>query len=403
MWHDSRYLTGNGVSMPTSCSFATAPPNAFPNISGDEATSKLLSNTFWTIGFEQLSGGHRVFINFTTDLLRRRVPAMFPNHQLVVEILEDVAPHPDVVAACRHLAAQGYTLALDDFFYKTELKPLIHLANIIKIDFRAASPESSRQLIEVLTPRGVAFLAEKVETVEEFQQACDLGYRYFQGYFFARPEVLQSRDIAPSKLNLMMIMAEVNRDDIAMDKVARQVLGDVSISYKLLRYINSAYFRRVQEISSIRQALALLGEREVRRFVSLVAAADLADGKPSELIRTAIVRARFCELLGNMTAGRSEGAELFILGLFSLIDAMLDQSMDHIVAPLPLAEPVKQALTADAGDLATYLRLVKAYERMDAGNIATCCRDLKIDEARLPSLYFDALGWASGFDQNDRA
>ena len=250
---------------------------------------------------------------------------------------------------------------------------------------------------------GVAFLAEKVETPDEFRQACDLGYRYFQGYFFARPEVVQGRDIAPARMNLLLMMAEVNRDDVAMERVERYVMGDVSISYKLLRYINSAYFRRVQEISSLHQALMLLGEHEVRRFVSLVAAARLSEGKPSELIRTAIVRARLCELLGRVAAERKGGAELFMLGLFSLIDAMLDNSMERLVGALPVPERIKQALVHDTGELAAYLHLVRAYERMDGPKITAASARLGIDAERIPGLYLEAVGWGSGYDEIDDA
>ncbi len=379
--------------------FRDGTANAFPEINGEVATSRLLTGSFWNIGLDRLTRGRLAFINFTAELLCRHVPTLFPAERLVVEILEDVAPVPMVVEACHKLVAAGYTLALDDFRVKPDLAPLIRLARIIKIDFRELPPASSRRLIEALDPMGKVFLGEKVETHEEFEEACQLGYRYFQGYFFARPEVLQYHDIPTDKLNWMRIMAEVNQPDFSMEKIERFLVNDVSITYKLLRYINSAYFARPEPITSIRQALLLLGQREVRRFVSLIATANLATGKPDELMRTVIVRARLCELLGRATGAYRDGAELFILGMFSLIDAMLDRPMAGIMHSLPLSEQIKKALVDQEGELADYLELVKAYETMDWPAIVRLSSRLAMAPDKLPALYFDALGWAGSYDQ----
>lgn len=368
--------------------------NAFPDIDGDTATSKVLSNTFLTMGMEHVLGGKRAFINFTRDLLVQKVPMMFPREQVTVEVLEDVSPEPEVVDACREIGEKGYEIALDDFLYRDELRPLIQLAKIIKIDFMAISLEDIAEYVEKLAPYDVKFLAEKVETHEGFQRALDMGFTYFQGYFFSKPQILTGRDVSSSKINLMQMVAEVNKEDMKFEELEKIVTRDVSITYKLLRYMNSAYFRRMQEITSIKQAMVLLGQNGVRRFISLITMAKLASDKPDELLRTSIIRARMCEWLGKETPSGVDTSELFILGLFSLIDAILDQEMDKLMDKLPLSEAVKNTLVKSEGQLSVFLNLVKAYEAGDWESFSDSVSKTGVNEEKVPGYYLDAVGWA---------
>ncbi len=368
--------------------------NAFPDIDGDTATSKVLSNTFFAMGMDQVLGGKRAFINFTQDLLLQKVPLMFPRERVTVEVLEDVSPEPEVVSACREMEKKGYEIALDDFSYQDELRPLIQLARIIKIDFMATSLDEIAEYVEKLSPYGVKFLAEKVETHEEFQRALDMGFTYFQGYFFSKPQILTGRDVSPSKINLMQMVAEANKEDMKFEELEKIVVRDVSIAYKLLRYMNSAYFRRVREITSIKQAMVLLGQKGVRRFISLIIMAKLASDKPDELLRTSIIRARMCELLGNDTVSGVNTSELFILGLFSLIDAILDEEMGKLMEKLPLSDAVKSTLVKGEGQLSVFLDLVKAYEAGDWEAFADSASKTGVNEEKVPDYYLDAVGWA---------
>lgn len=368
--------------------------NAFPDIDGDTATSKVLATTFLTMEMDQVSAGKRVFINFTRDLLLSRLPSMFPREKITIEVLESVSPEQEIVAVCREMAHKGYEIALDDFSYEPELKPLIELAKIIKIDFRATPMEEIAEYVKKLSPLGVKLLAEKVETHDEFQQAVDMGFAYFQGYFFSKPEVLQGKDISPSKINLMQIMAEANKEDMRFDELEKIVTRDVSISYKLLRYMNSAYFRRMREISSVKQAMILLGQKGIRRFISLIIMAKLSSGKPDELLRCSIIRARMCELLGKDANTKPDDSELFTLGLFSLIDAILDGEMQKLMEMLPLSKGIKEALVSGSGPLSDFLRLVKAYETGDWETFAVKVSRIGLVEEKIPDLYLDAVGWA---------
>jgi EAL and modified HD-GYP domain-containing signal transduction protein len=368
--------------------------NVFPDIDGDTATSQVLANSFFNIGLPRLTDNKRAFINFTAELLRKRIPSLFSRQELTVEVLETVEPEGDTLQALDELNRLGYELALDDFVYRPDLAPLLKLARIVKIDIRI-TPIDTLAVPAPPSGRGsIRLLAEKVETYEEFQQARAAGFELFQGYFFSKPEILEGKDIAPSQINLLQIIGEANRPDFDFRQLEKLINRDLSISYKLLRYINSAFFRRSREIGSIRQALVMLGEREIRQFISLVAAASLASGKPSELLRASIVRAKFCELLGNRCAHPAEGSELFLVGLFSMIDAMLDHPMSGLMAHLPLTDGIKKALCEQCGDLAHYLLLVQSYETGDWDRCLQLARSVAIDETLIPGCYLEAMAWA---------
>jgi EAL and modified HD-GYP domain-containing signal transduction protein len=377
--------------------FREGPANFFSGIDGNTATSKVLSNSFFTIGMEKITGNKLAFVNFTRDLLIRYVPMLFPNNIMVVEILEDVEPEEDVIAVCQDIASKGYHIALDDFFFRSEMEPLIAVANIVKIDFRATSWDNIGKYVEKLSTRHTYLLAEKVETHEEFQKALGMGFHYFQGYFFSKPEVLAGKDITSAQMNLLEIMAEVNNDDFKFRKVERIIERDVAISYKLLRYINSAYFRRVNEIYSISQAIVLLGENGIRSFLSLIAMTRLASDKPDELIRSSIIRAKFCELIGKMSRANVKPSELFTLGLFSSIDAILDDTMESLMAKLPLSEALKSALIHGKGALSNYLDLAMSYEKGDWGRVSELQASMNLDEDQLPLYFIEALSWADAF------
>lgn len=368
--------------------------NIFSGIDGNTATTELLSNSFLNIGIEKLIGKSVAFINFTKELLINQLPKLFPNKQLVVEILENVEPDDEVIKSCAELSRQGYTIALDDFFYHEKLEPIIALADIIKFDFLATSIDDISDVIQKISRHNLTFLAEKIETVEEFDMALNMGFKYFQGYFFSKPEMIEGKNISPAKFNLLEIMAEVNRSDFEFSKVENIIARDVSISYKLLRYLNSAYYRRVNEISSIKQAIVLLGERGIRNFLSLIAMTKLSENKPDELMRSSIIRAKFCELLGECVDSCSYSSELFTLGLFSSIDAILDDSMEHVMARLPLSENIKTALMGGEGELTDYLNMAKYYERGDWEGFTELKNEFKMNEDKLPDCYLEAISWA---------
>jgi c-di-GMP-related signal transduction protein len=374
--------------------FRDGTANYVPDIDGDVATTTLLSNTFFTIGMQTLAGGRKTFINFTQNLLEKQVPLLLPKESTVIEILEDVKPGPVLIEACQHMASRGYIIALDDFVYSRELEPLIALANIIKFDFRSTSREQIDAYLKKLSTNNLRMLAEKVETHDEFETAQKMGFELFQGYFFCKPEIIQGREIQGSQINMMRIMTQVNNDTFSLDELEQLISRDMGIAYKLFKYLNSAFFARASKVSSVKQALVYLGEKEIRRFISLIAMSRLADGKPSELIRAACIRGKFCELLGVDAQEQISASEMFTLGMFSLIDAAIDQPMETILNELPLSRPIKLALIHAKGRLAGYIALVQSYETGQWHRVSRLATALKLNLGTLPTLYLQACQWS---------
>ncbi len=373
-----------------------------PNVDGDVATSTVLANSYLSIGMDTLVGDKKSFINFTESLLLQKYPLLLPKESTVIEILENVRPLPELISACREMARKGYRFALDDFTYAPELQPLIELAHIIKFDFRLSSAEIIQDYLRKIKRQDdLILLAEKIETHEEFQQALDMGFHLFQGFFFCKPELVSGKEIPGNQLVLLQIMAAVNRPEFDIGEIETLIAPDVSLAYKLLRYINSAFFAKAKKISSIQQALVYMGETEIRRFVSLIAMSNLAQGKPGELVRAACVRGKFCELLGSLIEEPVHSSELFTLGMFSLIDAILDQPMQKVMKELPLANDIKTALIDRKGRLIGYLLLAETYEKGQWEHMAKVSQVMKITHEKLPKLYLEACIWSNSFMNSD--
>nr|WP_321464801.1 HDOD domain-containing protein [uncultured Desulfobulbus sp.] len=366
-------------------------------LSGDRATTSLLSTAFLTEGIDKISGKRPCFINFTENLLLREIAPTFPKNKIIVEILEDVSPTLEVLAACRHLSDLGYVLALDDFVYTKNLLPLIELVNIIKIDYRLSTGDEIERMMYRLRRFSLRFLAEKIETYEEFNHAHKLGFHYFQGFFFAKPETLRITEIASNKISLINLLTEINKAQTTVDQLEAIIGADVAISFKLLRYVNSAFFHLLKEVDSIRQAIVYLGEQEIRRFVTLVIVSELAADKPTELVRLSIIRARWCELLAE-NSPRRESNECFLLGLFSLIDAILDKPMDQVVAMLPLSDQIKEALTRGQGPCAPFLQTMLSYEQGKSKECLQLLRLIKVDPDKVYDFYLEAVQFSSIVD-----
>ena len=375
--------------------FRDGTANYVPDIDGDLATTTLLSNSFFAIGMDNMTDGKKSFINFTQNLLENKVPLLLPKQSTVIEILEDVKPESSVIEACREISQKGYSIALDDFEYSRSLLPLISFADIIKFDFPMTSREKIQLYVDKLTDKKRTYLAEKVETYEDFKAGLDMGFELFQGYFFCKPEIIHGKQIPGSHLNLMQIIVEINKESFEIKDLEKLISRDMAISYKLLRYINSAFFTKANKISSIHQALVYMGEEEIRRFVSLVAMSNLAKGKPNELIRTSCIRGKFCETLADIIPIQADSSELFTLGMFSLIDAIIDQSMETVMRKLPLSEGIVNALVKQSGELVDILNLAIHYEKGEWDAVSKSASNLGIEEDKLPELYMEACQWSN--------
>ncbi|CQR70744.1 EAL domain protein [Sporomusa ovata DSM 2662] len=369
--------------------------NMYDGTDGDQATHSVIANSFLLIGMETLTNGKKAFINFTANSLQNNIPAMLPKKLVAVEILEDIIPNEKILRVCKKLKQDGYLLVLDDFVFKPQFLPFIELADIIKVDFRTTPRNERQQLIRRLQNYRVKFLAEKVETQEEFQDARSMGYSYFQGYFFCKPSVLSGKNLPAYKANHLHILQEINRPELELSQIEYIIKRDVSLSYKLLRFINSAFFGFKSTISSLRQALTLLGQKELIKWVSIVALKGIADNKPGELILESLIRARFSEILASGKMMKHRVADAFLMGMFSHIDVLLDRPLQEILDEIRLDEEIKYALLDIAPNQFSILyKLIQTYEKGDWEAYSGYAKELELNEQTVLKAYRESLVWA---------
>ncbi|OGR06887.1 MAG: hypothetical protein A2520_07450 [Deltaproteobacteria bacterium RIFOXYD12_FULL_53_23] len=360
---------------------------------GEEATSKVITNSFLLIGIATITEGKKAFINFNEEMLLKGYPSLFPKEIAVVEVLETVGATPEVLQACERLVGAGYVLALDDFLYEDRFLPLVKLARIIKFDIRLMSFAELERQVKIVSRYNVKLLAEKIETNEEFEATKKLGFDLFQGYFFSRPRIMEGRDIPGSKLHYLQVLKLIQNEDYDFSELSMYVSRDVSLAYKLLKYANSAYFARRQKLESIEMAVAMMGQLTLRKWLSLMMLSYLADDKPSELLSLAAFRGSFCEMIAGQLLGlRKEAGMYHTVGMFSLLPAMLDRAMADILPELALPEVIQEALlSVVATPISRTLSLVIAYERGDWDTTIELGENLAVNLESLPLLYAQAI------------
>jgi EAL and modified HD-GYP domain-containing signal transduction protein len=365
--------------------------NQFRETDSDSASRRTLDTSF-QIGLEALCDGRRGFVNCTREVLLKDYMTLLPSTSAVVEVLESVPPDDLVIAALQRLKQAGYVIALDDFVVDDPRRPLMRYADILKVDIRQTTIAEGAAMINLCGEGACRLLAEKVETREEFAAAKAAGFMYFQGYFFRRPEVLQAREIPANRMNYLRLLRAVSEPEIDVRKFEGMIKQEASITYRLLRYLNSAAFGVQNEVHSIRHALALLGEREVRRWVRLVATLTIGEHRSSELLVSALVRARFCELLAPKVAHGD--SDLFLMGLFSIIDAILEMPMERVLETVPVDHETKAALLGRPSRLRPLYELMLAREAGDWQTAADRSRVLRLSESEVADAYWQAMQWA---------
>jgi EAL and modified HD-GYP domain-containing signal transduction protein len=353
---------------------------------GDEATSLVINHTFMELGIERVIGNHLAFVNLTRKFILTDNPLPFAQDRVVLEILEDIVADDELIAATQKLVDQGYVIALDDFIFDESLRPLVKLAEIIKIDLLALSEQALKKQVTLLNQEKVKLLAEKVETHEQFQLCKKLGFDYFQGYFFSRPTIIEGKAIPDSQLNLLSIITKLQNPDVEIDDVEQLISQDVGLTYKLLRLLNSAAIGLPRKIESIKQALILLGLKAIRTWTTLIALNDMKCSPP-ELMANTLIRAKMCQQLApDYNCANETG---FLVGLFSTIDAMLSHPMDKILKSLPLKNDIKQALSGRQGSLGQLLKAVIQYEHGLWDEVDTT----QISLEQLGMHYINATEW----------
>jgi EAL and modified HD-GYP domain-containing signal transduction protein len=367
--------------------------NVFRHHDLNQASAQVITNSLSVMGFETIASGRMSFVNCTREALVKQYASVLPSRTTVIELLEHVEADDEVLAACRALKTAGYTLALDDFVLHDAVAPLLALADIVKVDVLTTSADEQRELFARCGGK-IAMLAEKVETREEFDRGLAMGYRYFQGYFFSRPVVLNGRNLPTNKLTVLELLREINRPDCDFAKLERVLRRDASLADRLLRFLNSEGFAPRSRIDSIKQAVAQLGDREVRKFAALIALANIGTDKPGELLVTAAVRGHFGERLAPKLGLADRGADLFEMGLFSVIDALMDRPLPYLLDAISPADDVKQALTGRGGRFHAVHELVTAYERGDWTEVGRLNQSLQLDETDLQACYVASVDWA---------
>ena len=374
--------------------------NIFRASDADAAARSTLDSTLM-MGFDVLCDGQRAFINCTRELLLKDGITLLPSEQTVVEILEDVEADDLVMAACERMKVAGYTIALDDFVANDPRESLTALADILKVDFERTTRAEQAALVKRFAPLGRRMLAEKVETQEQFLAAERHGVRLLSGIFFPASEVLKAREIPTNRVNYLRMLAAVSKDELDLKELEQIIKTEASVLYRLLRYLNSPLFGMRNEIHSIRHALAILGERETRRWIRLVTLVSAGQQKSSDLVLSALVRARFCELVATKIP-RTQ-SDLFLVGMVSMMDAILEIPMDEILEKIALDKETKCVLSGRGGRLQPVYDLMLAQEAGKWQAAKQSADQLRIHESEAGELWWQAMQWGRQVSSSESA
>jgi len=362
----------------------------------DKATSQVVMESFYSMGVDSITGGKPAFINFTSRLLKENIATLFPKEHLVVEILEDVEPTPEIIKACRMLFRKGYTLAMDDFTYRPEFKPLIKISKIIKFDFMLSPPDEIENMLKQMDTRGKRLLAEKIETNENFTLAVKMGFSLFQGYFFCKPVTLSAKALSPLKVSYISLLKVINSDEyFDYRKLAATIRNDVALSYKLLKLVNSAYYGLRNEVKDIVQAITIIGTIEIRKWVFMISLVGLSSDKPDEIVKMSMIRGRFLENLNMKSMNIHSKESVFLTGLFSMLDVLLDMPMSSALEGIYLSDDVRMALVERKGRLYDLLELAVSMERSDWNRVDELMTLLNAEPQLISREYLTAVKWCN--------
>jgi c-di-GMP phosphodiesterase len=365
-------------------------------VSTGQMSRDVVIQTFLEVGLDKITQGKCGYINFAREMLLEGAYELLDPSLVVIELLEDVPADAEVMEACQKLVAGGYQLALDDFVLGAGQDKLLPLAAIIKVDVLNRSPDEIRDAVTPLRRPGVRLLAEKVETAEVHRVCEALGFELFQGFFYSRPEIVGNPGVSVEQTTMIQLMNLLGSDKVSDQEVEEGFRRDASMSYKLLRMLGSAAHGGARGIDSIRYAIRLLGRKTLQRWLSLMFASSFGGGGGTdvELVHTAVLRARFAELLGSRAGRRASADALFLVGLFSLMDSLLRAPMEEVLARVDLAEPVRKALVDRTGPHAEVLKLVEAYEAGDWAGVTEFAPKVGVPTVQVPGIYLEALNWS---------
>lgn len=356
---------------------------------GTIATTEVLLNAFMEIGFSTLVGRHKAFINLPQSYFLNPIAIPFEPSQVVLEVLENLEVNEQLLQAIKDLKAKGYVLALDDYVFEEKWNPVLKLVDIVKVEITGLNHLELEIRCKRLRSHGPQLLlAEKVETLEDYEFCRNIGFDFFQGFFFSRPKVVKGRKLDDNQVVVLKLLQKINDPKAELSEISRFISHDLGLSYKVLRYVNSAAVGLRQKVESIQHAILLMGLNKIRAWASLMALSGIK-GKSSELLNQALIRAMVCECLIKETrSGSPESA--FTAGLFSMLDVMLDQELDVVFSQLPLSDEVLAAILRGEGSIGKALACAVAYERHDWDGMVFP----GIARERVQILYWDMVGQA---------
>lgn len=358
-----------------------------------QAGTNVLVNTLSNMGADWLVGNKLAFMNVAESMLQSNFLELLQPQRVVLEIIESTRPTPELLGRLKELQAQGFSIALDDFVLTPQSAPFMEFADYVKFDIQQIGMEQIPGLSREMRNYPVQQVAEKVETKSEFKQCLDVGFDCFQGFYFAHPETLSAKVINPSYANILNLL-NMLRNNAEIRDIENALKRDVALSFKLLRYINSAGFGLSCEIQSFRHAVTILGYQKLYRWLTLLlVTAGAETGSAPALLKTAVTRGRLVELLGGQFLDGQEKDNLFIVGMFSLLDVLLDMPMDRVLETLILPDTVCDALLERTGLYGPYLELAEACEDPDMTEVPRLCEHLLISPDMLNRAHVQSLAW----------
>ncbi|WP_246041754.1 EAL and HDOD domain-containing protein [Robertmurraya kyonggiensis] len=388
--------------------YRSSTENSFPDIDGDQATADVIINSYLNIGIEELSNGKPCFINFTEKLLQLRLPTFFTPREIVVEILESIEPSEELVCICRELKQLGYQVALDDVVLNEENPysyQLFQCADMIKVDFLSTPKKIRKRIEKIAKENSIKLVAEKLETKEAFAEAKRIGYDYFQGYYLAQPTIVSTYDVPTYFYFDYKNIEELAMTESSMDSITELIEKDLSLSYKLLKLVNSPFNRTKQKINSVKQAVMLLGLIEIKKWLYIFSVRNKVQ-KDSDLskhvVQLSLTRAKMCESIERIANYKTAPSASFTLGMFSIMDKLTGVPMEKIIAELPFEEELRDALTGVQNSLKDVLDLVTAVEKAQWGVIRKKCEVLSIEETEIFKIYAESLSWSNQLMETER-
>lgn len=370
--------------------------NSFnPLIEDEMATYKVIDNIS-SFGLDILTNNKKAFVNFSETLIKKDIATLLPKENVVIEVLETVSPSKEIINKLSFLKELGYCIALDDVVIAEHIMNFIGVIDIVKVDFILSTIEARKEIAYICNKFNIKMLAEKIETLDDLNEAKGLGYDFFQGYYYSKPSIFLGKDIAIKNTSIFMLLIELIKEDYDIDKVEYVMKTDIALTYKFLKFINSSYFNFLQEIKSIKQAIILIGREELRKWLSILSVAEMASVNDG-YANTIIIRAKFCEEIAKIIKCKEESSA-FMVGLFSNIHLMIEKDMNYVVQELPLNVEVKKALLGENNILRDILELAVAYENIDSDKINEMRKKMSISEGLLWGLYSKSIEWCGNID-----